>query len=262
MGLLLVTVALVSALVTMRLAVHGREVEVPDVRGRTPAEARRIAEGLGLAAETERQYYSATVAEGRVLSQTPEPGTVVRRGWELSLAVSLGPQRVKVPQVVGTSLRAASITLQQRGLDSSISEIALPGATAGQVLGQDPPADALDVATPKVNLLVAQEFSDAYVMPNFVGRPLGSVALAIKDAGFTLGKVTVGANGTATPQGGTPTDTALGGPAALASKSPQQGSPPRVGAAALPSPAAIVIAQQPGAGQKIVAAAEIRLVVR
>ena len=191
MALLLATVALVSALVTMRLAVHGREVEVPDVRGRTPAEARRIAEPRGLATQVERQYYSATVAEGRVLSQMPPPGSVVRRGWELRLAVSLGPQRVTIPQVVGESQRAASIILQQRGLDSATAEIGLPGASAGQVLWQSPPADAADVAAPKVSMLVAQDAPEEYLMPNFVGRPLGSAALALKDAGFTMGKVTL-----------------------------------------------------------------------
>ena len=72
MALLLVTVALVSALVTMRLAVHGREVEVPDVHGKTPGEALRLAEGSGLSTQIERQYYSPTVPEGRVLSQVPD----------------------------------------------------------------------------------------------------------------------------------------------------------------------------------------------
>src|SRR5215831_18450182 len=192
-ALLLLSVALVSALVTMRLAVHGREVEVPDVRGKTPSEARHAAEDLSLATQIDRQYYSANVPEGRVLSQTPGPGTVVRRGWELRLAVSVGPQRVAIPQVVGESQRAASIILQQRGLDMTTSELRLSGATPGQVLAQDPPANAVDVAAPKVSLLVGKDSPAAYLMPSFLGRPLGSVTVEIKDAGFVLGKVTVAA---------------------------------------------------------------------
>ena len=61
--------------------------------------------------------------------------------------------------MVGESQRAATIILQQRGLDNSVAEIDLPGATAGQVIGQDPPANAIDVPAPKVSLLVAQEGS-------------------------------------------------------------------------------------------------------
>jgi eukaryotic-like serine/threonine-protein kinase len=266
-ALLLLTVAMVSALVTMRLAVHGREVEVPDVRGKTPSEARHSAETLSLATQIDGQFYSASVPEGRVLSQTPAPGTVVRRGWELRLAVSVGPQRVAIPQVVGESQRAASIILQQRGLDSSTSELASAGATAGQVLAQDPPANAVDVAAPKVTLLVAKDSRPAYLMPSFIGRPLGSVALAIKNAGFVLGKVTVAASDTGNPQpavaGGDSPGPSQNAVMTTLANAPLQAvvAPPPIQAGA-PSPASIIVAQQPTTGQKIVAGTEIRLVVR
>ena len=71
MALLLLVVALVSALTTMRLAIQVREVKVPDLRNKTPAEAKRLAELDGLAAQVDSNYYSAIIPEGRVLSQTP-----------------------------------------------------------------------------------------------------------------------------------------------------------------------------------------------
>lgn len=260
MALLLVTVALVSALVTMRIALHAREVKVPDLHNRTPSEARRLAEQEGLAAQMDRQYYSPVVPEGRILSQTPVAGSIVRRGWNVRFAVSLGPQRVTIPQVVGQSERAAGITLQQRGLDISVSEINVPGATPGQVLAQDPPAEATDVAVPKVNLIVAAQnpAPDSYVMPNFVGRPLGSVALAIKGAGFTLGKVTTADQA---PPLGAPN---LAGEPGQTTPPPPS-TPSSTAAplnAATASPATIVVSQQPAAGQRIVAGAEIRFTVR
>ncbi len=272
-ALLLLTVALVSAMVTMRLAVHGREVKVPDLRGKSPSEARRVAESLSLATQIDRQYYSAAVPEGKVLSQTPAPGTVVRHGWELRLAVSLGPQRVAIPQVVGESQRAAGIILQQRGLDNSISEIATSSAGNGQVLAQDPPANAVDVAAPKVNLLIAKTVPAAYLVPSFIGRPLGSVTLAIKDAGFVLGKITVAsgtdaanpqtavsnANSAEVIQGAAPAE-----PVNVVPSPPPNPSAtvPSASPAGTPSPASIVVAQQPAAGQKILAGAEIRLIVK
>src|SRR5205823_848470 len=79
---LLLVVALVSALTTMRLAIHVREVKVPDLRNKTPAEAKRVAEENGISAQVDSNYYSAMVPEGRVLSQSPVAGTLVRRGWE------------------------------------------------------------------------------------------------------------------------------------------------------------------------------------
>jgi len=267
-SLLLIVVALVSALVTMRLAVHGREVAVPDVRGRTPAEARLLAEERGLATQIERQYYNPTVPEGRVLSQVPEPGAVVRRGWELRLALSLGPQRVTIPEVVGESERAASIILQQRGLDSSSrAEVVLPQIAAGQVVGQDPPANAANVVAPRVNLLIADEAPPpSYVMPSFIGRPLVLVTPIIQSAGFTLGKVVV-ALPAEEPVTGIPPGPAQGS----AASTPAAPVPPGVTPALPPSPnppggnpsaAAVIISQDPAPGQKIAAGSEIRFVVR
>ena len=103
MSVVLLLVAIVSALVAMSLAIHGREVTVPDLQGKSPAEARRIAEDTGLTADVEREYYSTTMPEGKVLSQTPVAGTIVRSGWELRLTVSLGPQRAAIPPVTGRS---------------------------------------------------------------------------------------------------------------------------------------------------------------
>ena len=44
--------------------------------------------------EVERQYYSPQIPEGRIMSQLPLPGAKVRRGWQVRVAQSLGPQRV------------------------------------------------------------------------------------------------------------------------------------------------------------------------
>ena len=105
-ALVLLVVALVSALTTMRFAIHGREVAVPNLVDKTPVEARRIAEDDGFSVTVEPQYYSATVAAGKILSQAPSPGTLVRRGWEIRVAESLGPQRVQIPNVIGRKASA------------------------------------------------------------------------------------------------------------------------------------------------------------
>src|SRR5229473_982250 len=232
LALVLLVVALVSALTAMRIAIHGREVAVPDLVGKTPAEARRIVEQSELAMEVEREYYSANVPEGRILSQLPQPGTQVRRGWQIRVAESLGPQRVEIPNVVGQSERAADMNIQRRGLDvGAIAQMQLPDALADQVLSQAPPPNASGVSAPKISLLVSEPSPpQAFVMPNFVGQPLGSVTLALQDAGFRLGAVT-----------------GQSGPAA--------GSSVR-------SPASIIVSQNPAAGAKVMAGSAITFVVQ
>ncbi len=193
LGLMLIVVALVSALTAMRLAIHGSEVAVPNLVGKTPSEAQRIAEQNELQVQVEQQYYSPNVPEGRILSQLPSPGMQVRRGWQIRVAQSLGPQRVEIPNVLGQSERAADINIRRHGLDvGAIAQLVLPGTPGDQVLSQSPPPNASGVSAPKISLLVTDPAQpQAFIMPNFVGQPLSSATLALQDAGMRLGVVTV-----------------------------------------------------------------------
>jgi eukaryotic-like serine/threonine-protein kinase len=264
MASVLVIVALLSALTAMRLAIHGREVTVPDMQGKTPTEARRIAESSGLEADIEREYYSPAIPEGKVLSQMPAAGSTVRRGWQVRLALSLGPQRVSIPQVVGESDRAAAITIAQRGLNlGGAASLELPNSTPGQVIAQNPQPNATDASAPKISLLISQAPApQSFVMPSFVGQPLGSVALALKDAGFSVGKVTVA------PAENVPEATN----AAPASATPAPAAvPANPGSAPVPSPpvpvlvpsaASFIVSQDPVPGERVFVGTAINFVVK
>jgi eukaryotic-like serine/threonine-protein kinase len=293
LALLLVVVALVSALTAMRFAIHGQEVAVPALVGLTPADAERAAAALGLQIQIERQYYSAQIPEGRITSQLPMPGTKVRRGWDLRVAQSLGPQRVAIPDVAGESERAAELNIRRRGLDiSSTAQMQMPGTPADQVLAQSPPANASQVAAPKINLLVtAAVDGQAYVMPSFIGQPLGTASRALQDSGFKLGNISVAqapANGATTSPanssasgansaGATAGTPALATPApgisaqsssSLPSTAPGNAPSPLPGMSLppvpppQPTPASIIVSQTPAAGQKVVAGAIVNFEVR
>jgi beta-lactam-binding protein with PASTA domain len=252
LGLVLLVVALLSALTAMRFAIHGRETKVPDLVGKTPAEARRIADANGFDLEVERQYYSATVPEGRILSQLPEAGTLTRRGWQLRAAESLGPQRVQIPNAIGESERAAEINIKRRGLDvGAMAEIAVPGATADQVIAQDPPANASGVAAPKISLLTGEPAPPkALVMPSFIGQQLGNATNTLKSAGFQLGKVSV------VPPPASPTSPNS------APLQPAPTTPPASTPVSLPTTASVIVSQNPPAGWKITEGAAISLEVK
>jgi beta-lactam-binding protein with PASTA domain len=241
LALVLLVVALVSALTAMRLAIHGRVVAVPDLVGKNPAEAKRIVEQSELQMGVEREFYSANVPEGRILSQLPPPGTQVRRGWQIRVAESLGPQRVEIPNLLGQSERAAGMNIRRRGLDvGAVAQLQVPGVPPDQVLSQAPPPNASGVSAPKISLLVSQSSQpQAFVMPNFVGQPLGSVTLALQDAGLHVGIVTFA------PEPENPS------PAESSSALPSQ-----------PSPASMIVSQNPASGEKVASAAAVNFEVR
>src|SRR5256714_2312447 len=252
LALVLITVALVSALTAMRFAIHGQEVAVPQLVGLAPADAERAVAGMGLQIEIERQYYSPQIPEGKIMSQLPLPGTEVRRGWQVRVAQSLGPTRVAIPDVTGESEHAAELNIRRRGLDvTSRAEVATDGIPADQVLAQSPPGNAGQVLAPKISLLVtAAPGPQAFVMPSFVGQPLGSVSRTLQDAGFRLGNVSL-APAPAPPQ---PDQGNANGGAAAGAQTPVP--------VAEVSPASIVVSQAPAAGQKVFAGAAISFAVR
>ena len=195
LALVLVIVAMVSALTAMRFAIHGQEVAVPPLVGLSPVEAERAVAGLGLQMAIERQYYSPQIPEGKIMSQLPLPGTKVRRGWQVRVAQSLGPTRVAIPDVTGESEHAAELNIRRRGLDvASMADLQAPGIPPDQVLAQSPPANATQVLAPKISLLVTIPAEpQAFVMPSFIGQTLGSVNRTLQDEDFKLGTVSVAA---------------------------------------------------------------------
>lgn len=236
LALVLLVVALVSALTAMRLAIHGHEVAVPDLVGKSPAAARMIAEQTGLELNVERQYYSPSVPEGKILSQLPPAGSQVRSGWQIRVAESLGPQRVAIPNIIGQSERAANINIRRRGLDvGAIAQMQLPDAPDSQVLAQAPPPNASGVAAPKISLLIAAPSQpQALVMPSFVGQPLGTVTQTVQEAGLRMGSVTTAP----AAEGTSPTTTTT------------------------PSPASMIVSQSPIAGEKVLVGVAVSFEVR
>ena len=182
------------------------------------------------------------------MSQLPLPGTKVRRGWQVRVAQSLGPTRVSIPDVTGQSEHAAELNIRRRGLDvASMAAMQSAGIPVDQVLAQSPAANATQVVAPKISLLVtAAAEPQAFVMPNFVGQPLGGASRSLQDAGFRLGDVSLAAPASA-PQGDTGN---LANPAAP-SVLPQQ-----------PGPASVIVSQAPAAGQKVVAGTAVNFEVR
>lgn len=247
LALILMTVALISALTAMQLAIHGREVAVPKLIGLSPLEAERTGTASGLQVMIERQFYSPTIPEGKIMTQIPLPGTKVRRGWSVRVAQSLGPLRIAIPDVTGGSERVAELNIRRRSLTiGSVAHIDLPDAPADRIISQNPPPNATGVSAPKINLLISDGPDPlTYVMPNLTGQPLGSATLALQDAGMKVGKVSIQPS----PQPD--------------QQSTQQAAVPVASSAiSEPSAASMIVTQSPAPGQKVAAGTPINFEVR
>jgi len=173
--LAMLSVMLLSAAITLRIALHGHEVTIPDFAGLTVSEASEAALKTGVDLNIENKFYSTTVPAGRILSQAPAAGSSVRHGWQVRVTESLGPQQVTIPDVVGEPLQQASMNIRKMQLDmGTLAHIDAPG-DPDMTLAQTPPPNA-GVDQPRVNLLLSTSASgaSAFVMPSFVGMTFGA----------------------------------------------------------------------------------------
>jgi eukaryotic-like serine/threonine-protein kinase len=220
----LALVALTSAIVTMRLVIHGAEVKIPSFQGLTAQQALAKAAELGVEMTIDNRFYSAEVPAGRILSQSPPPGAVVRREWHVRCIESLGPQTVAIPNLTGQPQRAAIMQLRRLGLEVG-AVVRMNSATAPEtVIAQDPLAGAAAVEKPSVALLISdptptdQASSTAtYVMPDFTGHPYVTAAATITHAGLKLAPE-IDTSALATPQGHAPPQ-----PGTVIAQTPQAG---------------------------------------
>ena len=193
MGLLvfiLAAAAFLSAITAMRFAIQGREVTMPNLIGKSSADSLAILRGRGLQFKVVDRVYSPLPANA-VVRQSPPEGERMKVAQNAHVVLSLGPQNVTTPSLVGESLRVARIQLLQVGLQlGEVTTYAAPGALSDTIL-QQTPLPGSRAASPRVDLLVAQASPPAsYIMPWLVGMALPDADRLLSSTGFKLSKTT------------------------------------------------------------------------
>ena len=105
--------------VTVVVSKGPERYEVPDLSGRTAAQARTSLGSRHLALGTTTEAYDDEVPAGEVVSTSPAAGTEVKRDAKVSLVVSKGPEPVAVPTVTGQGAEAATTAIEEAGLEAT-----------------------------------------------------------------------------------------------------------------------------------------------
>jgi serine/threonine-protein kinase len=172
------------------LALLFRSVTVPDLEGTAYGED---VPGRGFAVTVEYRYDPQSPA-GTVLHQSPAAGSIRRslpwKGCPLTLTVSLGPERVPVPDCTGLSRRDAALVLQNLGFAVSEARRISTEASEGQVLATTPAAGETPTRGSTVQLTVsAGDGVRRYTVPDLCGRTDSAARALLKRAGLTVGRI-------------------------------------------------------------------------
>jgi len=129
--------------ITLTVSSGLTKVSVPDVTGKSPAEAGGTLGNAGLSVSQTQNEESDTVPSGQVTRTDPAAGAQVDRGSGVTVYVSSGPAQVTVPSVTSLTTAAADAALKGAGFTSSGT--CVDGPSIGQdttVVSQNPSANA------------------------------------------------------------------------------------------------------------------------
>ena len=101
--------------ITLTVSKGKERVVVPDVVGKPEAQAVQLLVAAGLQAAIERKI-SETVPAGVVIDQTPKKDAKLDRGSSVTLVISSGPPKVKVPNILCKTRAQAAAIIQSAGL--------------------------------------------------------------------------------------------------------------------------------------------------
>lgn len=187
-GALLATFVAFAA-ASMRIALRAREVQVPDLTGRSASEASAVVGDAGLTIRVdEARRPDPRIDAGRVVAQDPAPGSTARRQRSVRVWLSAGARAATIPSLTGETERAAQLRLAQDGLEpAEIAVISADGYPPDVVVAQDPRPQT---AGSRVTLLVNRGgLAFGYVMPDLIGVSADRAAAVLRGHGFRVAVV-------------------------------------------------------------------------
>lgn len=163
-------------------------IAVPDLIGESAERASEGSEAAGLGFRVTGEIYHPNEPVGNVIAQLPLPGQFVLPGAEIQATLSLGPERVVVPDVTGLSESQAALVLGRLGLSTGTTTTASQ-YRKGQVIRTEPEAGEM-LPVPSEVRLVVSEGREVVAVPDLEGRHLDDVEVLLARLGLLIGTVT------------------------------------------------------------------------
>ncbi len=167
-------------------AMGNEKVTVPDVSGKTIAQARTTLEQAGFVVGSETEVYSSTVASGNVVSTDPKAGEQATKGSTIKISVSKGTEQVQVPDLKGKSADDAQKALDAVGLSGKQGDtVYSDDVDEGKVASQD--VSAGDKANKGDTIVYhLSKGSEQVSIPNVQGMGQSNATSKLENAGFTV----------------------------------------------------------------------------
>ena len=178
-----------------KIAIDGgikSKVDMPNLVGKTQAEAEQMADDLGITLEI-TEVASSDVEEGKVVSQDPEyTESKIEKGSTIKINVSKGPEETEMVKLEGMKIEDARNTAESLGITLDEQTENSDTVEAGIIIKQDTAVGTLVKSGDTVVVHISAGVEKVRV-PTVLGMDEGTAVATLKNAGLNP-KVTYESN--------------------------------------------------------------------
>ncbi|GAB09250.1 serine/threonine protein kinase PknB [Gordonia araii NBRC 100433] len=178
--------------VTLYVSTGPQRQKIPDVRGKTRAEAVEALSMLGFTVVKTDKVDSPPDLLDKAVNTTPPAGTDTEVNAVVVVHIGEGPKQVTIPELVGETEDRARTILKQLGVKMTV----VPGDSEmprGQVVTTSPPAGSTIAADETVTVTISR--GNMFIVPNLIGKTPGQARAALAAAGWRVSTLTQSTRG-------------------------------------------------------------------
>lgn len=164
----------------------GEKVRIPSLAGFSFKEAKVALTKLALKVEVKEEIFSEDVAKGKIISSDPSGGGKVAKNGTVFVTLSKGQERIKVPELLGLTVEAATKELLKANLKiGATSESFSPTVDTGLIISSNPPAGSDAKKDALISLVVSKGIQQMN-LTSFVGLSSDQALNELNSLGATV----------------------------------------------------------------------------
>jgi serine/threonine-protein kinase len=145
------------------------KIRIPSLAGMSLKEAKKTLSTLNLTIQVKEQVFSEDVPKGKVIDSDPSGGGKVAKNGTVYVTISGGQERIKVPELLGLTLDAATSALNKANLKlGSTSNSFSPTVDTGLIISSNPPAGSEAKKDSLISLVISKGIQQMS-LTSFVG---------------------------------------------------------------------------------------------
>lgn len=160
-------------------------VRVPDLTGKSLADAKDALRKVGLAPGVVARSFDEQTDQGDIIRTQPKAGTELRPDAGVALVVSKG-RPVHMPDVTGRSEEEATASLEDAGLDVKIAAERVNSPEEAGAVARQSAKEGSRLARGDTVTLTISKGPRMLAVPDVTGKSIDAATSELKDAGFQV----------------------------------------------------------------------------